>query len=282
MAKIRTTYGNFIDAPGPDPLEGLLADADEAAARQRRRGPPLPPGPVRGAAVLGAGRFGSWNSVFLGQMGIALRIVDRDILEARNLEAGNTPFRASDVGLPKVVAIQNLLRQQVPGVHVEVLQADLLLISDDDFLALADGAGVALGLVDSGEVLFRINRLLYRRLPVVYAACHTGARTGDVLITRPGTACLQCLLNTDSPDQIRTLAGETTLGVDIVGLAQVCAKVALTLLGDARLGNPTEVLSPGANFLFIENRLSPGNPGNLALQSLRIERRPTCPVCGAL
>jgi molybdopterin/thiamine biosynthesis adenylyltransferase len=282
MAWISTPFGRFNDAPGPDPLEGLLADADRAAARQRRRGPPLPQGPTRGASIFGAGRLGSWSGLLLGQAAVPVRIADRDVLESRNLQSGNCPYRASDIGLPKVVAFHNLLRQQAPGILVEAVQADLLLLSEEEFVSLTEGAGVALGLVDDGPVLFRINRLLYRRLPVVYAAGHQGARTGDILITRPGTACLECILNINSPDQIRTLAGESTHGIDVVAIAKTCAKIALALLGDTRLGDAREVLSPGANFLFIENRLSPGNPGNLALQSLRIERRPTCPVCGAL
>jgi molybdopterin/thiamine biosynthesis adenylyltransferase len=282
MAKIQTTYGNFIDTAGPDPLEGLLADADEAAARRQRRGPPLPPGPTRGVTIFGAGRLGSWDGLFLSQAGVPVRIVDRDVLEARNLQSSNCPYRAGDIGLPKVVAFRNLMKEQAPGVQVQPVQVDLLLMPEEELLALADGAGLILGLVDDGQALFRINEMFYARLPVVYAAGHRGALTGDVVISKPGEACLRCLLNVDSPARIQALAGEATHGIDVITIAQTSARIVLALLGDRRLGDTGEVLDPSVNFIFLENRRSPGSPGGFAPRFLRIERRPTCPVCGAL
>jgi len=280
MAWISTILGRFNDAPGPDPLDGMLADLDEAAASRQRRGRPLPPGPTNPVTALGVGRM-SWVSLILGRMGVPLRVVDRDVVEPRNLEAGNTPFRPTDIGLPKVVAFRNLMKEQAPGVQVQAVQADLLLMPEEELLALAHGAGVVLGLVDDGQAIFRINEMFYRHLPVIYAAGHRGARTGDVVISRPGEACLRCLLNIDSPARIQTLAGEATHGIDILAIAQTCARITLALLGDRRLGDAGEVLDPSANFIFLENRRSPGSPGGFAPRFLRIERRPTCPVCGA-
>jgi hypothetical protein len=145
---VLTTSGDFVPEPGPDPLEGLLADADEIAARRRRRGPPLPPGPTRGVTIFGAGRLGSWDGLFLSQAGVPVRIVDRDVLEARNLQSGNCPYRAGDIGLPKVVAFRNLMKEQAPGVQVQPVQVDLLLMPEEELLALADGAGLFPGLLD--------------------------------------------------------------------------------------------------------------------------------------
>ena len=283
MAKIRTTYGNFIDAPGPDPLEVLLADLDEAAARRLRRGRPLGPAPKQSVLVEGVGRLGAHTATSLARMGIHLKVADRDVVESKNLDLANTPFRPKDIGLPKALALKNYLAEMAPGVPVEAYQADLLLIPDQDLIALARSTGIVLGLIDDGEALFRINDLLYDYRPVVYAAGHRGARTGDVLVTRPGHACLRCLLGIDSPREIQTLAGEATHGLDILTISLLCARVTLALLGDRRLGNPREVFDPDqANFLFLENRRAPGNPGNLPPRSLRIERRPHCPVCGGV
>ena len=283
MAKIRTAYGTFIDAAGPDPLEAMLADIDETAARRRRPRQSLGPAPRQSALVCGAGRLGAHTATSLARMGVPLEVVDRDVVEARNLDVNNTPFRPKDIGLPKALALRNCLAEVAPGVPVEAYQADLLLIPDEDLIALARSSGIVLGLIDDGEAILRLNDSLYDYRPVVYAAGHRGARTGDVLVTRPGHACLRCLLGIDSSHEIQTLAGEATHGLDILTISLLCTRVTLALLGDRRLGNPREVFDPDqANFLFLENRRASGNPGNLPPRSLRIERRPHCPVCGGV
>ena len=69
MAKFRTTYGRFIDEAGPDPLEGLLADADEAATRRRRHSRTLGPAPKKSALMCGARRLGGHVATSLARMG---------------------------------------------------------------------------------------------------------------------------------------------------------------------------------------------------------------------
>jgi molybdopterin/thiamine biosynthesis adenylyltransferase len=214
-------------------------------------------------------------------MGISLVIADRDVVENHNLEAANTPFHPTDIGLAKALALLSRLRELAPQVPVEAYQAAVLLMPESHLVDLANGAGVVLGLIDNGEALFRIDQVFHHPLPVVYGAGHRRAHTGDVMISRPGDACLRCLLDVDSPADIQTLAGEPTHGIDIIKLSEWCARVALVLLGDARLGNADSVLPAGVNFIFLENRNAPGNPGLPAPRTLRIPRRPNCPVCGA-
>jgi molybdopterin/thiamine biosynthesis adenylyltransferase len=223
----------------------------------------------------------SWMSYLLAKMDVSLTLVDRDVVEPRNLTAGNSVLREKDVGKEKAVAMKDFLKENVPGVPVEAHHADIMLLSDPELRALSSGAGVVLCLVDDGEAMFRLNDMFYPALPVVYAAGHGGARTGDVIFTRPGSACLKCLLNTDSPQDIRTLAGEPTHGIDIISICETCARVALILLGDERLGDLRELLDPSINFIAIQNRRSPASPRGFAPQFLRVRRRPDCPVCGA-
>ena len=282
LARVRTTYGRFVQAAGWDPLEDILARTEQARIGQRHAGPRLPDAPPGRALVAGLGRLGSWVGLFLAHLGIPLVLLDRDVVERHNLEAGNCVFRSSDVGSPKVVAMKNLLAQQAPGVSVEVYQGDITLMPEDQLRALGELVRVILALVDEGQALFNINDLFCQRLAVIYAAGHRGARTGDVGISRPGGACFRCLLNIDSPAQVQTLSGEATHGIDIVSIAQVCVRVALVLLGDQRLGNLREVLDPAVNFIYIQNRRSETNPGGFAPRFLRIARRRNCPVCGAV
>jgi len=85
---------------------------------------------------------------------VPLKVVDRDVIEARNLDVNNTPFRPKDIGLPKALALKNYVAEAAPGVPVEAYQADLLLIPDQDLVALARSTGIVLGLVDDGEARF--------------------------------------------------------------------------------------------------------------------------------
>jgi molybdopterin/thiamine biosynthesis adenylyltransferase len=276
MGRLRTAYGRFIQEARPDPLVEVLGHA-EAVARLTRHGPTR--GPTRRALGFGAGRMGTWTGFSLGRMGVPITFIDHDVVEPHNLTAGNCLFRDTDIGTPKALAMKRILAEY--GVEAEAIQADITSLSASDLRTIAADAGVALGLVDEGEALFHINQALYHTLPVVYAAGHRGARTGDVAISRPGGACLRCLLDIQSPAEIQTLAGEATHGIDILGIAHACAKVALVLLGDPRLGDARELLDPAVNLLFMENRRSPTSPRGFASRFLRIERRRTCPICGA-
>jgi len=282
MARVRTAFGRFIRPAGADSLEAALAQpaarTDRIRALQATRGE----GPTGRMIGFGVGRIGNWVAFMLGRLNVPLVLIDRDVVEPHNIEAGNSVFRRTDIGAPKPEALKRILEDHEPGVHVEALQVDITSLTAGELLALARGARVALGLVDEGEALFHINEHLYRHLPIVYAAGHRGARTGDVVISRPGGPCLQCLLDIRAPAEIETLTGEPTHGIDIVAIAETCVRVALTLIGDQRLGNVREVLDPAVNFIFLENRRSPTSPGGFAPQFLRVERRRACPVCGAM
>jgi len=279
MGRVKTGFGRFIEKPGVDLLEGVIERAE--AASRLIRPVPVMNAPSKGhAVVLGCGRMGSRVAFDLARCNVSLTLVDRDVVEPHNLAAGNSLFRERDLGKPKSAALKDILGEYAPKVHVDELQADVTLMSQEELRARAEGAGLALGLLDEGEGLFRINDTLYRHLPVVYAAGHHGARTGDVSVSRPGGACFRCILNISSSAEIQTLAGEKTHGVDIAAIADACTRVALVLLGDPELGDVREVLDPAVNFIFLENRRSPTSPRGFAPQFLRIERRRTCTVCG--
>ena len=81
---------------------------------------------------------------------------------------------------------------------------------------------------------------------------HKRRRTGDVLITRPGTACLECILNINSPDQIRTLAGESTHGVDVVAdVRKYLSTVVPEYLSRSRKRNARQAILPAARLSVV-------------------------------
>lgn len=281
MARRRTAQGRLVQQPGIDPLEEMLQQEAKAAAWRAAAAIRPDAAPLGRTIGFGSGRM-VWQYLMLAKMGVSLTLVDRGIVERHNLRAGNSVLSESDIGKPKAMATRNFLKENAPGVHVEAYQADINLLSDAELRALSAGARLVLCNVDDGEAMFRINQTYYEEVPVVYAAGHRGAKTGDVMFSRPGGACLRCLLNSDSPQDIHTLAGEPTHGIDIIAISEVCARVALILLGDTRLGDLREMLDPTVNFVSLQNRRSPTNPRGFAPQFLRVRRRPNCPVCGAL
>jgi len=184
MTRIQTASGRWITAAGPDPLDEALRDAEAARPSAASAAGPRSDERPGHALLVGTGRMGSWTAFLLARFGVSLDVLDLDVVKPHNLTAGNCLFEENDTGSPKALATQRLLHRQAPGVPVRAMQTDVTALSEAELRDLAEGADVALGLVDEGEALLHVNRALYPHLPVVYAAGHRGARTGDVVITR--------------------------------------------------------------------------------------------------
>src|SRR5262245_15200047 len=75
----------------------------------------------------GAGNIGSFLAPLLARAlagsGGRLRIIDRDLVETKNL--ANQDYRPGDVGRPKAEVLAERIRGQVPGLSVEARTGDL-------------------------------------------------------------------------------------------------------------------------------------------------------------
>jgi adenylyltransferase/sulfurtransferase len=152
------------------------------------------------AAIVGCGAIGAATANLLVRAGVGyLRIIDRDFVEPSNLQR-QTLFDESDAlnALPKAVAAERKLRSINSTVAVEGVVADL---SPRNAETLLGGVDLLLDGTDNFETRFLINDFAVKSaLPWIYAA--GVASYGLTMTVRPGaTACLACLLETDTPAQ---------------------------------------------------------------------------------
>lgn len=216
--------------------------------------------------VVGCGALGSQLSETMARAGVGtLRIVDRDFVEASNLQRQSL-FEEADAAaaLPKAVAAARRLGRVNSEVRLEPVVADLV---PDNASALLAGAQLVLDGTDNFEARFLVNDVCVReRIPWVYGAC-VGSY-GLALAVRPGvTPCLRCLLEQmPAPGSGPTC---DTAGV-IAPIVQVVAGIqgaeALKLLA-AR----PEALLPGVASVDLWQ-------GTFEVMDLR-GRAPWCPAC---
>lgn len=68
-------------------------------------------------AILGAGGIGSWVALFMAMVGVKkIVVIDPDIIEEHNLN--RTPYKLSQIGLPKVQAIAELIYERRSDVEL--------------------------------------------------------------------------------------------------------------------------------------------------------------------
>lgn len=222
------------------------------------------------AVLAGCGALGTAVANLLVRAGLGrLRIIDRDFVEPSNLQR-QTLFDEADArdALPKAIAAERKLRAINSDTQVQGVVADLTPANAEELLV---GFPLILDGTDNFETRFLINDVAVKLgVPWIYAA--VVASYGVTLTVRPGeTACLACLLETDS--QGRTPAGveETceTVGVlnPAVGvIASIEAVEAMKLL----LGR-TDAL---------HGRLVSFDVWSGEFRSIRIGRNLDCRACG--
>lgn len=149
------------------------------------------------ALLVGCGALGSVIADLLVRAGLGeLRIVDRDTVEASNLQR-QTLFDEADAaaGTPKAIAAAARLGRINASVSVAATVADF---SPANAPALADGADVLLDGTDNFETRYLLNDLAVRDgLPYVYGGAV--GTTGTLMTVLPTqatggpTPCLRCL-----------------------------------------------------------------------------------------
>jgi adenylyltransferase/sulfurtransferase len=178
---------------------------------------------IRAARILvtGCGGLGSNSASLLARAGVAfLRIVDRDVVEASNLQR-QTLFEEEDAaqGVPKAIAAARRIAAVNAEVRVEPVVADL---HGSNVLGLLDGIDLVLDGFDNFEGRYVLNDACAKRgIPWIYGAC-VGSTALAQLIVPGKTPCLRCL-HRDLP------APGAAQTCDMVGIIGPAAALAASL-----------------------------------------------------
>ncbi|MBK9070286.1 MAG: ThiF family adenylyltransferase [Myxococcales bacterium] len=183
------------------------------------------PGPR--CLVIGAGALGGPIALGLASHGVALRIVDDDVVELSNLPR-QIQFCDDDVGGPKVVALRERLREAGgeaggPDIEVEAVR----FVATNARRLLADVA-LIIDASDSPVAKFlACDQAIAHGVPyLIAAAIGTG---GNLFIGAPGHACYRCLFEAP-PDDADTCASAGVLAPICGIVAQLAVQAAMQLL----------------------------------------------------
>jgi adenylyltransferase/sulfurtransferase len=184
--------------------------------------------------LCGCGALGSVQASMLARAGVGwLRVVDRDFLEANNLQR-QLLFDEADVaaGLPKAIAAATKLRAANSQVRIEPVVAD---INYANILELCEGVDCIVDGTDNFETRFLLNDAAIKRgIPWVYGGC-IGAE-GQTLTIVPGqSACLRCLLQDAPPPGSTPTCDTAGIVAPIIGvIASIQAMEAIKILAGRR------------------------------------------------
>ncbi len=221
------------------------------------------------AVLIGCGALGTVAGNLLVRAGVGrLRIIDRDFVEASNLQR-QTLFDEADAraALPKAVAAERRLRAINSGVEIEGVVSDL---TPRNAAELLSGFDLLLDGTDNFETRLLLNdAALSLNIPWIYAA--VVGSYGLTMTIRPGeTACLACLL--EHGEGFAAAAGSEatcdTVGVlnaAVGAIASIESAEAIKLLA----GKPEA----------LHGRLVACDVWTGQFQSIRVARDPGCRAC---
>jgi molybdopterin-synthase adenylyltransferase len=180
-------------------------------------------------AIVGCGATGSALASLLARAGVGtLRIIDRDYVEASNLQRQSL-FEESDAAesLPKAIAAARKIATFNSETMVEARVEDMVPANIE---VLLEGIDVILDGTDNFETRYLINDYaLKNSLPWVYAAA-VGSY-GVTLNVVPGmTACLACIFPDTPRGMVETCETSGILNTAVNVVASIAATEAIKLL----------------------------------------------------
>lgn len=185
------------------------------------------------AVIVGCGATGSVVAGLLARAGVgSLRIIDRDYVEASNLQR-QALFDEADAAasMPKAIAAARKLAGFNSEIAVEPEVADLTPENIDSLLA---GAQVLLDGSDNFETRYLLNDFAVQHgVPWIY--CAAVGSYGATMNILPGqTACLACIFPEAPRGALETCETAGVLGAAVTLVASVAAAEAVKLLVGAR------------------------------------------------
>jgi len=184
-------------------------------------------------SIVGCGATGTCAASLLARAGVGhLRIIDRDYVEASNLQR-QTLFDEADAAesLPKAIAAARKIAAFNSEIHVQAEVADLVPGNIQPLLAESD---LILDATDNFETRYLINDFaVEQRRPWIYAAAVASyAVTMNILPEE--TACLACVFPAQPQGTVETCDTAGILNSAVNLIASIQATEALKYLVGAR------------------------------------------------
>jgi molybdopterin/thiamine biosynthesis adenylyltransferase len=221
------------------------------------------------AVLVGCGALGTVAANLLVRAGVGnLRIIDRDFVEASNLQR-QTLFEEADAreALPKAIAAERRLRAINSGVRVEGAVADLTPANAKELLA---GFPLILDGTDNFETRLLLNdAAISLGVPWIYAAA-VGSYGVTTTILPGETACLACLL--EGQGKSAAIGAEATC--DTAGVLNA----AVGVIASIEAAEAIKILAGKREALH--GRLISCDVWTGAFQSIRVGRNADCRACG--
>jgi molybdopterin-synthase adenylyltransferase len=226
-----------------------------------------------GAVLIGCGALGTVVANLLVRAGVGrLRIVDRDFVEASNLQR-QTLFEEADVrdALPKAVAAERRLRAINSGVEIGGIVAD---ITPKNAAELLSGFAVILDGTDNFETRLLVNdAAISLGVPWIYAAA-VGSYGVTMTIRPDQTACFACLVENGQESATCGSAFGTEATCDTVGVLGAAAGA----IASIEAAEAIKLLVGKQDTLH--GRLVSCDVWAGRFQSIRVARNPVCRACG--
>jgi molybdopterin-synthase adenylyltransferase len=180
-------------------------------------------------ALAGCGATGSALATLLARAGVGrLRIIDRDYVEASNLQRQSL-FDEADAAeaLPKAIAAARQIGRFNSGIALEARVADLTPANVDDLLG---GVDLVLDGTDNFETRYLINDYAVReRVPWIYTAA-VGSYGATMNVLPYDTACLACMFPEAPGGVVETCDTAGILGSVVNMVASIAGTEAIKLL----------------------------------------------------
>ena len=180
-------------------------------------------------AIVGCGATGSALASLLGRAGVGtLRIIDRDYVEASNLQRQSL-FEERDAteSLPKAIAAARKIAAFNSEIVVEPRVEDVV---PGNINVLLDGMDVILDGTDNFETRYLVNDYAVKSsLPWIYAAA-VGSYGVTLNVVPEETACLACLFPNPPRGMVETCETSGILNTAVNLVASIAAMEAVKLL----------------------------------------------------
>lgn len=219
--------------------------------------------------LVGCGALGTASANLLVRAGLGgLRIIDRDFVEASNLQR-QTLFDEADAreALPKAVAAERHLRAINSGVEVEGVTSDL---TPKNAVELLSGFDLILDGTDNFETRLLLNdAAISLGLPWIYAAV-VGSYGVTMTVLSGQTACLACLLESNA-------SGESGAGGDATCDTAGVLQAAVAAIASIQCAEAMKLLAGRSDALL--GKLVSFDVWTGKFQAIGVARNPGCRVC---